>query len=65
MMIVIIAIAASLFTDQPMDFSDGRSFVFVSAFLAGMLFRRRTDGRFVEARSATTLSRVAIYRRIC
>jgi hypothetical protein len=53
-----------LFTDQPMGFfTTAEGFVFVSAFLAGMLFRRRTDeSGFVAARSATIGRAWRIYR---
>jgi hypothetical protein len=53
-----------VFTDQPMGFfTTAEGFVFVSAFLAGMLFRRRTDeSGFVEARSATICRAWRIYR---
>jgi hypothetical protein len=44
-----------LLTDQPMGFfTTAEGFVFVSAFLAGMLFRRRTEqSGFAAARSGT------------
>jgi hypothetical protein len=53
-----------LFTDQPMGFfTTAEGFVFVSAFLAGMLFRRRADqSGFVAARSATIWRAWRIYR---
>ena len=53
-----------LFTDQPMGFfSSAEGFVFMSAFLAGMLFRRRTDRTgFAAARSATIGRAWRIYR---
>jgi hypothetical protein len=53
-----------LFTDQPMGFfTTAEGFVFVSAFLAGMLFRRRTDkSGFVAARSASICRAWRIYR---
>src|ERR1700730_486614 len=53
-----------LFTDQPMGFfTTAEGFVFVSAFLAGMLFRRRTDeSGFVAARSAAIYRAWRIYR---
>lgn len=44
-------------------FTTAEGFVFVSAFLAGMLFRRRTDeSGFVAARSATIWRAWRIYR---
>lgn len=53
-----------LFTDQPIGFfTTAEGFVFVSAFLAGMLFRRRTeDSGFAAARSATVGRAWRIYR---
>jgi len=53
-----------LFTDQPMGFSTtAEGFVFVSAFLAGMIFRRRTDkAGFAAAGSATIYRAWRIYR---
>jgi hypothetical protein len=53
-----------LFTDQPMGFfTTAEGFVFISAFLAGMLFRRRTDkAGFAAARSATICRAWRIYR---
>src|ERR1700730_14174529 len=53
-----------LFTDQPMGFfTTAEGFVFVSAFLAGMLFRRRTDeSGLVAARSGTIGRALGIYR---
>jgi hypothetical protein len=53
-----------LFTDQPVGFvSSAEGFVFISAFLAGMLFRRRTDtAGFAAARSATIGRAWRIYR---
>jgi hypothetical protein len=53
-----------LFTDQPLGFfTTAEGFVFVSAFLAGMLFRRRTDkAGFAAARSATIGRAWRIYR---
>jgi hypothetical protein len=53
-----------LFTDQPIGFfTSAEGFVFVSAFLAGMLFRRRTEkSGFAAARSATTRRAWRIYR---
>jgi hypothetical protein len=53
-----------LFTDQPLGFfSTAEGFVFVSAFLAGMIFRRRTDkAGFAAARSATIGRAGRIYR---
>jgi hypothetical protein len=52
-----------LFTDQPLGFfTTAEGFVFVSAFLAGMLFRRRIDeSGFVTARSATIWRAWRIY----
>jgi hypothetical protein len=53
-----------LFTDQPIGFfTTAEGFVFVSAFLAGMLFRRRTEqSGFAAARSATVGRAWRIYR---
>jgi len=53
-----------LFTDQPMGFfSSAEGFVFISPFLAGMLFRRRTDrAGFAAARSVTICRAWRIYR---
>jgi hypothetical protein len=53
-----------LFTDQPFGFfTTAEGFVLVSAFLAGMLFRRRTEkSGFAAARSATTFRAWRIYR---
>jgi hypothetical protein len=53
-----------LFTDQPIGFfTTAEGFVFVSAFLAGMLFRRRTEKfGFAAARSATICRAWRIYR---
>jgi len=53
-----------LFTDQPIGFfTTAEGFVFVSAFLAGMLFRRRTeDSGFAAARSGTVGRAWRIYR---
>jgi hypothetical protein len=53
-----------LFTDQPFGFfTTAEGFVFVSAFLAGMLFHRRTEkSGFAAARSATTSRAWRIYR---
>src|SRR5260370_9177170 len=52
------------FTDQPIGFfSTAEGFVFVSAFLAGMLFRRRADELgFAAPRSATMSRALRIYR---
>jgi hypothetical protein len=52
-----------VFTDQPLGFfTTAEGFVFVSAFLAGMVFRRRTDeSGFVAARSATIWRAWRIY----
>jgi hypothetical protein len=51
------------FTDQPLGFfSTAECFVFVSAFLAGMLFRKRTEKLgFAAARSATIRRAWRIY----
>jgi len=53
-----------LFTDQPIGFfTTAEGFVFVSAFLAGMHFRRRTDkAGFAAARSAAIGRAWRIYR---
>jgi hypothetical protein len=53
-----------LFTDQPLGFfTTAECFVFVSAFLAGMLFRRRMEtAGFAAARSATIGRAWRIYR---
>jgi len=53
-----------LFTDQPIGFfTTAEGFVFVSAFLAGMLFRRRTDESGFAAARLATVGRVwRIYR---
>jgi hypothetical protein len=53
-----------LFTDQPFGFfSTAEAFVFVSAFLAGLLFQRRTEKLGFEAARAATVSRAfRIYR---
>src|SRR5260370_17829495 len=53
-----------LFTDQRIGFfTTAEGFVFVSAFLAGMLFRRRTEkSGFAAARSATVGRAWRIYR---
>src|SRR6266404_2750869 len=52
-----------LFTDQPIGFfTTAEGFVFVSAFLAGMLFRRRTEkSGFAAARSAAIRRAGRIY----
>ncbi len=51
-------------TDQPIGFfSTAESFVFVSAFLAGLLFQRRSErSGFAAARSATVNRAIRIYR---
>jgi hypothetical protein len=51
-------------TDQPVGFfSTAEAFVFVSAFLAGMLFQRRAErAGFAAARSATVARAWRIYR---
>ena len=56
-----------IFTDQPVGFfSTAEGFVFVSAFLAGMLFRRRTEkSGFAAARSAMIVERGAFIARTC
>jgi hypothetical protein len=53
-----------IFTDQPIGFfSTAEAFVFVSAFLAGLLFQRRTEKQGFEAARAATVSRAfRIYR---
>src|SRR6201982_1507460 len=53
-----------VFTDQPIGFfSTAEPFVFVSAFLAGLLFQRRTEKHGFEAARAATVSRAfRIYR---
>src|ERR1700733_4506076 len=53
-----------VFTDQPFGFfSTAEAFVFVSAFLAGLLFQRRTEKQGFEAARAATVSRAfRIYR---
>src|SRR6516225_1702360 len=53
-----------VFTDQPIGFfSTAEGFVFVSAFLAGMLFQRRSEKQGFEAARAATVSRaLRIYR---
>ncbi len=53
-----------VFTDQPLGFfSTAEAFVFVSAFLAGLLFQRRTEKQGFEAARAATVSRAfRIYR---
>src|ERR1700758_316827 len=53
-----------VFTDQPFGFfSTAEAFVFVSAFLAGMLFQRRSEKQGFEAARAATVSRaLRIYR---
>jgi hypothetical protein len=53
-----------LFTDQPFGFfSTAEGFVFVSAFLAGLLFQRRTEKLGFQAARAATVSRAfRIYR---
>src|SRR6201984_1835587 len=52
------------FTDQPLGFfSTAECFVFVSAFLAGMVFRKRTEKLgFAAARSASIHRAGRIYR---
>ena len=49
------ASALRIFTDQPIGFfSTAEAFVFVSAFLAGLLFQRRSENLgFHAARAAT------------
>src|SRR6202011_5705962 len=53
-----------VFTDQPLGFfSTAEAFVFVSAFLAGLLFQRRTEKQgFAAARAATVSRAFRIYR---
>jgi hypothetical protein len=53
-----------IFTDQPIGFfSTAEGFVFVSAFLAGMLFQRRSEKQGFDAARAATVSRaLRIYR---
>jgi hypothetical protein len=53
-----------LLTDQPIGFfSTAEAFVFVSAFLAGLLFQKRSDKHgFRAARSATVSRALRIYR---
>jgi hypothetical protein len=53
-----------VFTDQPLGFfSTAEAFVFVSAFLAGLLFQRRAEKQGFEAARAATVSRAfRIYR---
>jgi hypothetical protein len=53
-----------IFTDQPIGFfSTAEPFVFVSAFLAGLLFQRRTEKHGFQAARAATVSRAfRIYR---
>jgi hypothetical protein len=53
-----------VFTDQPFGFfSTAEGFVFVSAFLAGLLFQRRTEKLGFQAARAATVSRAfRIYR---
>jgi hypothetical protein len=53
-----------VFTDQPIGFfSTAEPFVFVSAFLAGLLFQRRSEKQGFEAAKAATVSRAfKIYR---
>src|SRR5690349_10520719 len=52
------------FTDQPVGFfSTAESFVFISAFLAGMLFQKRAERQgFEAARSATMARALRIYQ---
>jgi hypothetical protein len=52
-----------LFTDQPLGFfTTAECFVFVSAFLAGLLFSKRAEERgFAAARSASIHRAVRIY----
>src|SRR5258708_10812912 len=51
-------------TDQPLGFfSTAEGFVFVSAFLAGLLFQKRAETKgFAAARSATFLRAFRIYQ---
>jgi hypothetical protein len=53
-----------IFTDQPIGFfSTAEAFVFVSAFLAGLLFQRRSEKLgFPAARAATVSRALRIYR---
>ncbi len=53
-----------IFTDQPIGFfSTAEAFVFVSAFLAGLLFQRRSEKLGFQAARAATVSRaLRIYR---
>jgi len=53
-----------VFTDQPIGFfSTAEPFVFVSAFLAGLLFQRRSEKQGFRAARAATVSRAfRIYR---
>jgi hypothetical protein len=53
-----------IFTDQPIGFfSTAEAFVFVSAFLAGLLFQRRSEKLGFQAARAATVSRAfRIYR---
>ena len=53
-----------IFTDQPIGFfSTAEAFVFVSAFLAGLLFQRRSEKLGFHAARAATVSRaLRIYR---
>ncbi|MBV8142912.1 MAG: OpgC domain-containing protein [Verrucomicrobia bacterium] len=53
-----------VFTDQPIGFfSTAEPFVFVSAFLSGVLFQRRTEKHGFEVARAATVSRAfRIYR---
>jgi len=53
-----------LFTDQPLGFfTTAECFVFVSAFLAGMIFRKRTEKLGFEAARSSSISRAwRIYR---
>ena len=53
-----------IFTDQPIGFfSTAEAFVFVSAFLAGLLFQRRSEKLGFRAARAATVSRAfRIYR---
>jgi hypothetical protein len=53
-----------VFTDQPVGFfSTAEAFVFVSAFLAGLLFQRRSEKQGFDAARAATVSRaIKIYR---
>jgi len=53
-----------IFTDRPIGFfSTAEAFVFVSAFLAGLLFQRRSEKQGFDAARAATVSRaLRIYR---